>query len=126
MQLDHATLRTRNLPRTLAFFVEVFGLVERPRPRAIRAIPGHWLYAGDDPIVHLIGSHGLGPYHSPEAWDHVGFRLKGYADFRARLDGLGIAYSTMDLEELDERRLFLRAPCGQLIEAVFRNEGETA
>jgi len=121
MHLDHVTLRTRNLPRTLAFFIEVFGLVEKPRPEAIRRIPGHWLFAGEAPIVHLIASRGLGPSGGPEAWDHVGFRLSGYAGFRARLEALGIRYSTMELPELEERRLFFHAPCGQLIETVFRD-----
>ena len=61
-----------------------------------------------------------------------GFRLEGYAVFRARLDDLGIPYSTMDLPELGERRLFFRTPCGPLLEAVFvdpapeTGPGETA
>jgi len=120
MQLDHVTIRTRNLAGTRDFFIDVFGLEEKPRPKVIQRIPGHWLYAGDDPIVHLIGSRGLGPNASPEAWDHVGFRLTGYTPFRRSLDEKGIRYSTMDLPELNERRLFFHAPCGQLIEAVFR------
>lgn len=118
--LDHVTLRTRNLPASLAFFSGLFELEEKPRPEAIRTVPGHWLYAGAEPILHLIGSYGLGMESSPEAWDHVGFRLKDHAAFRARLESRGIPYSTMDLPERGERRLFFRAPGGQLIEAVFR------
>jgi glyoxylase I family protein len=122
MQLDHVTLRTRNLEDTRDFFVRVFGLEERPRPAAIQRLPGHWLYAGDAPIVHLIGSRGTGLNHSPEAWDHVGFRMNGYRAFRGRLEMLNIDYAPMDLPELGERRLFLHAPCGQLIEVVFRDD----
>lgn len=120
MHLDHVTLRTRDLNATRDFFITVFGLEERPRPRAIQRIPGHWLYAGDAPIVHLIAAAGQGFDHAPEAWDHVGFRLSGHDAFRAKLRGLGIAYSPMELPELGERRLFFRAPGGPLIEAVFR------
>lgn len=120
MQLDHVTIRTRNLAGTRDFFIDIFGLEERPRPKVIQRIPGHWLYAGDEPIIHLIRSRGLGPNASPEAWDHVGFRLSGYIRFRSRLEEKGIRYSTMDLPELGERRLFFHAPCGQLIETVFR------
>jgi catechol 2,3-dioxygenase-like lactoylglutathione lyase family enzyme len=120
MHLDHVTIRTRNLAATRAFFIEVFGLEERPRPQAIQRIPGHWLYAGDAPIVHLIGSRGPNTGIGPEAWDHVAFRLNDYARFRASLAQKGIRYSTMDLPELNERRLFFRAPCGPLIETVFR------
>lgn len=120
MHLDHITVRTRDLHGTRAFFLEVFDeLEERDRPKAIHRIPGHWLYAGDKPIIHLIGARGYGTDIAAEAYDHVGIHLDGYSDFRAKLEALGIRYSTMDLDELDERRLFFRTPSGPLIEAVF-------
>ncbi|MFD2206390.1 hypothetical protein [Kiloniella antarctica] len=119
MQLDHITIRTRNLVATRDFFLSVFDLEERNRPRTIQRIPGHWLYADDQPIIHLIGSHGHGIDGAAEAFDHVGLRLKGYTTFREKLDLLGIRYSPMDLPEINERRLFFRTPCGPLLEAVF-------
>lgn len=120
MHLDHITVRTRDLPGTKAFFLSVFvELEERPRPKAIQCIRGHWLYADGKPIVHLIGSNGRGMDGAGEAFDHVGIHLDGYADFRAKLESLGIRYSTMDLPELEERRLFFRTPSGPLLEAVF-------
>lgn len=120
MHLDHVTVRTRDLQGTRAFFLEVFDeLEERERPKAIHRIPGHWLYAGDKPIVHLIGSNGRGLDGAAEAFEHIGIHLDGYADFRAKLETLGIRYSTMDLPELGERRLFFRTPSGPLLEAVF-------
>ncbi|WP_299410557.1 glyoxalase [uncultured Roseobacter sp.] len=120
MYLDHITIRTRDLPGTRAFFLKVFDeLEERPRPKAIHRIPGHWLYADDKPMVHLIGTRGYGMDSAAEAFDHVGIHLNGYSDFRAKLETLEIPYSTMDLPELDERRLFLHTPSGPLIETVF-------
>jgi catechol 2,3-dioxygenase-like lactoylglutathione lyase family enzyme len=120
MHLDHITVRTRDLPGTKDFFLKVFDeLEERERPKAIHRIPGHWLYAGDRPIVHLIGSNGRGMDGAAEAFDHIGIHLDGYAEFRTKLETLGIRYSTMDLPELDERRLFFRTPSGPLLEAVF-------
>ncbi|EBA16092.1 hypothetical protein RSK20926_20240 [Roseobacter sp. SK209-2-6] len=121
MQLDHITIRTSNLPKARAFFLEVFpDLKERPRPKAIERVPGHWLYAGEEPIVHLISSFGGRLDQGGEAWDHIGFRLDDYAGFRDRLERLQIPYAPMDIPELDERRLFFRTPGGPLIEAVFR------
>ena len=121
MHIDHFTIRTRHLSATKDFFMKVFdGLEEKPRPDAIQRIPGHWLYAGDNPIVHLIASRGYGTDDAAEAIDHVGIHLEGYAAFRTRLDELDIHYSTMDLPEIDERRLFFRTPSGPLIEAVFK------
>lgn len=119
MHLDHITLRTRNLGATRDFFLQVFDLEERERPKAIQRIPGHWLYSEDKPIIHLIGSQGYGLDGSAEAFDHIGLRLESYGAFRAKLESLGISYSKMDLPELMERRLFFRTPSGPLLEAVF-------
>jgi len=55
--------------------------------------------------------------------DHAGFRLEGYSKYREKLDALDIHYSTMDLPELNERRLFVRTPTGILLELVFRENG---
>jgi catechol 2,3-dioxygenase-like lactoylglutathione lyase family enzyme len=120
MKLDHVTIRTRDLPATRDFFLKIFDLTEGERPLAIqRRIPGHWLYSEGYPLVHIIGSQGQGNDRAAEAIDHVGFRLQGYAEFRNKLDQLSIRYSTMDLADLEERRLFFRAPGGPLLEAVF-------
>jgi catechol 2,3-dioxygenase-like lactoylglutathione lyase family enzyme len=119
MRLDHVTIRTRDIAATRDFFRDLFGMEEGPRPEAIRRIPGCWLYADGAPIVHVIGARGFGLDHAAEAIDHVGFRLEGYGAFRAELDRRGIRYAPMDLAELGERRLFLHAPGGPLVEAVF-------
>ncbi len=42
-----------------------------------------------------------------------------------KLDGLSIPYLRIDFPELGERRLFVRAPAGILLEFVFR-EGSAA
>jgi glyoxylase I family protein len=119
MHLDHVTIRTRDLEATRRFFLTVFDLEEGERPLAIRRIPGHWLLADSHPLVHIIGSQGYGLDRSAEAIDHVGLRMEGYAEFREKLDRLGIRYLKMDLADLQERRLFFRAPGGPLLEAVF-------
>jgi hypothetical protein len=59
--------------------------------------------AGGRPLVHIIGSQGNGIDRSAEAIDHVGLRMEGYADFRKKLDQLGIRYSSMDLSSLGLR-----------------------
>ncbi len=119
MRLDHVTIRTRNIVATRDFFRDVFDLEAGERPQAIRRIPGAWLYSEGQPLVHIIGSRGNGLDHAAEAIDHVGLRLEGYGEFRAKLDRLGIRYSTMDLADIQERRLFFHAPGGPLLEAVF-------
>lgn len=119
MQLDHITIRTRNLVATRDFFLSVFDLEERDRPQTVKRIPGHWLYSEGQPIIHLIGSQGRGIDGAAEAFDHVGLRLKDYENFRNNLDKLDIRYTCMNLPEIDERRLSFRTPCCHLLEAVF-------
>jgi glyoxylase I family protein len=119
MKLDHVTIRTRDLPATRSFLLSVFDLKEGERPLAIQRIPGHWLYSEGRPLVHIIGSQGYGIDRAAEAIDHVGLRMEGYAEFRKKLEQLGIRYSTMDLADIQERRLFFHTPGGPLLEAVF-------
>lgn len=119
MNLDHVTIRTRDIEATRDFFVRVFDMAPGERPELIRRIPGCWLYSGGHPLVHIIGTVRDGADHAAEAIDHVGFRLTDYGAFRAKLGRLGIPYSTMDLDDIGEHRLFFRAPGGPLIEAVF-------
>ena len=119
--LDHVTLRTRDLEGTRAFLETVLEL--KPGYRPDFGFPGHWLYRDGEPVVHLIPGQGTADGRAGEAIDHVGFRLSGYAGYRAKLDALGIPYSRMELPELGERRLFIRTPGGILLELVFREGG---
>jgi catechol 2,3-dioxygenase-like lactoylglutathione lyase family enzyme len=126
--LDHATLRTHDLEGTRAFFEDVLDL--KPGYRPAFTFPGYWLYAEGAPIVHLIfGRPGRAAVsrdvQSREAIDHVGFQLTGYANYRKKLDRLGVSYSQMELPELGERRLFVRTPTGILLELVFRKPRPT-
>lgn len=126
MHLDHITLRTSDLEGTRNFLLRVFDeLREGSRPAMIAEnIPGHWLYAGGSPIIHLIGagfSYQAGPARSREAFDHVGIFLTGYERFLDKLRDLRIHHSTMDLPDLNERRIFFQTPAGHLIETVFRD-----
>jgi glyoxylase I family protein len=119
MKLDHVTIRTRDLQATRNFLLSVLDLKEGERPLAVQSIPGHWLYSEGHPLVHIIGAQGYGIDRAAEAIDHVGLRMEGYAGFRNKLDQLGIRYSTMDLADMGERRLFFHTPGGPLLEAVF-------
>jgi catechol 2,3-dioxygenase-like lactoylglutathione lyase family enzyme len=122
--LDHVTLRTADLESTCAFLVKVLGLKEGYRPPF--PFPGRWLYNGPKPVVHLIPGNGVGVAPGAEHIDHAGFRMSDYEGTRARLDRDGISYQTMDLEDLGERRLFVRTPGGILLELVFHSGPNSA
>jgi catechol 2,3-dioxygenase-like lactoylglutathione lyase family enzyme len=125
MHLDHITIRTEQLEQTRDFLLKVFdGLREGTRPSPIaETIPGYWLYAGDAPLIHLIGSgppYDRGPSRAREAYDHAGIFMKNYEAFLAKLHALHIPHSLMNLPELNERRIFIQTPTGILLETVFR------
>ncbi len=123
MNLDHFTIRTRNLPLTRDFFLKVFEMEERERPAPIqKMIKGHWLFYKDHPYVHLIESRYSSTDQQAEAIDHVGIAMEGYRDFKRKIQDLGIHYSLMDLPELEERRIFFRVPAGPLLETVFHEK----
>jgi len=117
------TSRFAHTTSTGAFFEALLDL--KPGYRPDFPFPGAWLYADGEPVVHLIPGSGGPVDRRGETIDHVGFRLKGYDGYRRKLDALGIPYSTMELSELGERRLFVSTPRGILLELVFR-EGDAA
>lgn len=121
MRLEHVTLRTANVGATRDFLLEVFDdLKDGPRPKQIdQRIPGHWLFAAHEPIIHIIAGSGYAPSPTPGAIDHVGLKLADYAGFRSKLDRLNVPYSLMDLSEISERRIFFRTPEGVLLETIF-------
>ena len=122
--LDHVTLRTYDLEATRGFFEAILGLTVGFRPPF--PFPGYWLYDGAQPIVHLIPGPSVAGDRDHEGIDHAAFRISDYGKTRGKLDRLEIPYSTMELPEIGERRLFLRTPTGTLIELVFRTAATTA
>lgn len=127
MHLDHTTIRTTQLDATRRFFEQVFGLTTGQRPAVIaKAIPGYWLYTNNQPIVHLIGTSRFRQVengYNAEAIDHSAFSMDvPYHQFLKKLEQLNIRYSTMDLPDINERRIFLHTPTGILLESVFRGQ----
>ena len=51
--MNHFTILTDDVERTVGFYGELMGLTAGPRPDF--AFPGAWLYAGGSPILHVIG-----------------------------------------------------------------------
>ncbi len=117
--LDHVNIVTADLAASIAFYREVVGLVEGPRPAF--PFPGAWLYCGERPVVHLMvreaaatGSRGTG------AIDHVAFEAEDFDGFRQRLAARGIAHETRTVPGGAMRQIFLFDPDGVKIELNFR------
>lgn len=121
MKLDHINVVTNDLEETTAFFIDVIGLKDGPRPNF--KFPGAWLYGDDDSvaIVHIVEREpdegGTGPL------DHVAFRATDLNDLTARLDTHHIDYETRVIPGTGDRQVFFMSPFGLKIEVNFPPEG---
>lgn len=128
MRLDHFTLRTRMPAETVRFYTDVLGVKEGWRPPF--NFPGHWLYQGEVPIVHIItitdnekevrayvGERADGP--GSGSVDHIAFRCEGLDEFQDRLVELGYKFFERVVPILDQHQLFVKDPNGVTIELVF-------
>lgn len=122
-RLDHVNLRVppEEIDALGTFYVDVVGLRIGPRP-PFRS-PGVWLYAGEDPIVHLsqlraeetipaLDERGSG-------FNHVAFACTGFAAARARLEAHGVDYRVSEVPLTHQRQIFFRDPSGVGIELLF-------
>ena len=117
--IDHYTINTAELDASVAFYTEVLGLADGPRPSFDR--PGAWLYCDERPVVHLMAG-ATGKDAGTGAIDHVAFSASGLADYIARLKERGIAYRERDVPGQPLHQLFLTDPDGVTIEINFRDE----
>jgi len=125
MNLDHINIKAPadRLGQVRDFYVRVLGLEEGARPSF--SSPGHWLYSGDRPLVHLSqggdGTAGAGPGHL----DHVAFRAAGLPEFVARLEAVGVPFRRSFVAELEMTQLFFTDPVGNGLEINFVGEGRS-
>lgn len=98
------------------FYVEVLGLVEGFRPPF--ASFGYWLYAGDEPVVHLSADEAM-TAGDRGAIDHVAFRCTDFNAMCGRLDSLGIEYALSEVPGQGIRQVFFTDPLGNGIELSF-------
>lgn len=85
-RLDHVNVRTSNVAGLTRWYCDMLGMTVGPRPPF--PFPGAWLYAGDQPCVHLVG------VSTPPAVDgvrieHFAFAATGLEAFTRRLADAG-------------------------------------
>ena len=92
MNLDHFTMRMRDIEAARDFFASVFGMSPGERCELIRRFLGCWLYSDGQPLVHIVGSLGNDADHSAKALDHIGTRRD--PDQLARINPARLAPAT--------------------------------
>lgn len=121
--IDHFTIhvRTPDLATLVRFYEDALGLRDGARPPF--DFPGNWLYLGDKPVVHLVGTDYDPPLGKPEPksgqFDHVSFRSLGLAQQRERLRGLGVEFEEATVPASPIHQIFVRDPAGIMVELTY-------
>ena len=118
--LDHYTIQCEDLSQTRNFYCDGLGLEDGPRPNI--GIPGHWLYCGGAPVVHLMALRAAPAETGNEtgAFDHIAFRGTDAGAMIARLKARNIDYRENRLADFGLHQVFVRDPNGIMVEMNFR------
>jgi catechol 2,3-dioxygenase-like lactoylglutathione lyase family enzyme len=87
-RMDHFTIVTDRLDETLAFYA-MLGLRAGARPNF--GVPGAWLYAAEQPILHVIEVTNM-PEPRRGALDHMAYHAQGLLATTQLLKERGIAH----------------------------------
>jgi catechol 2,3-dioxygenase-like lactoylglutathione lyase family enzyme len=114
--MNHFTILTDDVPRTVAFYGEFLGLAEGYRPPF--GFPGAWLYMGGSPILHIIGGK---PRDQLKAGviDHMAFSATGLAESLAKLKAADVAHECRQQQGSGVWQVFFHDPNGALVELDF-------
>ena len=123
--LNHFNIMgSRSLIREVRdFYVDVIGLSEGWRPDF--DFEGHWLYAGDAPILHLMVSeegsvtNDGGISLTTGHLDHIALTAADLTAVESRLVGLGQVYKKKLIPGFNVTQLFLHDPIGLGVELNF-------
>lgn len=122
--MNHFTILTDDLDKTLAFYDEHLGL--RPGARPPFAFPGAWLYAGGsgDAILHVVAGAER-KVLVKGVIDHMAFSGSDLAGTVAKLKARDIAHELRRLPAYGTWQLFFHDPNGAKVEIDF-DPAETA
>jgi catechol 2,3-dioxygenase-like lactoylglutathione lyase family enzyme len=136
ISLNHFSIRTTDLAATRAFYVDLLGLQEGPRPEF--PFPGCWLYQGPqdsyaNAAVHVIGidpgdraglenylgERGEATLSGSGAVDHVAFFATDLVGMLQRLRTAGIEPRQRTVPGVGLHQLFLDDPSGVVVELNY-------
>ena len=117
--MSHFTILTKDVAATEAFYAEMLGLKTGYRPPISR--PGVWLYAGDQPILHVIDPVKM-PSEPAGVLDHMAFNATGIKDVAAKLKTRGIDYALQQQGETGTWQMFFLDVNGAKVELNFEKD----
>lgn len=116
MHIDHINIRSSRevLDRVKEFYCFVLDLSNGYRPNF--SSQGYWLYAGQNPVIHLSVGEACRETDGNGCLDHVAFQVSDLSPIIARLDQLGVEYAAVEVADISMRQIFFRDPAGVKIE----------
>jgi catechol 2,3-dioxygenase-like lactoylglutathione lyase family enzyme len=114
--MNHFTILTDDVPRTVEFYQRLLGLTDGPRPSL--GFPGAWLYAGGAPILHVIGGRPRDELRAGVI-DHMAFTAHGLADTLATLTAYNIEHVCRQQAGSGTWQVFFFDPNGARVELDF-------
>ncbi len=114
--MEHFTILTAELDRTVAFYRELLGL--EPGARPAFPFPGAWLYCNGRAVLHVVAGRDV-PDPPGGVIDHMAFAATGLATTVERLSAAGIAYDLRRLPGSGPWQLFFFDPNGARVELDF-------
>jgi catechol 2,3-dioxygenase-like lactoylglutathione lyase family enzyme len=131
-ELDHFLVLTDDIDGTRAFYERALGLEAGARPPL--EFPGHWLYAGGAPRVHVADREAYAAHAatmgisvvagSGGPVDHIAFSASDYDGVEGRLVDAGVDAVRNEIPAAGIRQLFLEDPNGVRIEINVTTRGD--
>ena len=114
--MNHFTVLTDDVATTVAFYRDLLGLTEGPRPAF--DFPGAWLYASGQAVLHVVGGRPRTELRAGVI-DHVAFTAADLAAMLAALDARAIVYDCRRLPGSGVWQVFFHDPNGAKVELDF-------
>lgn len=116
-RFDHVNIRTAKLEKMTAWYVDILGLKQGPRPDF--PFRGAWLYLGDFAVVHLVEIE-----ETPETSDNLGlehfaFRSTDLEAFLAHLAARDLPHSDVTIDAIGVLQVNINDPDGNHIHIDF-------
>jgi catechol 2,3-dioxygenase-like lactoylglutathione lyase family enzyme len=117
--MNHFTILTDDVERTIGFYGEFLGLTAGPRPDF--GFPGAWLYANGSPILHVIGGRAKTELKAGVI-DHMAFTGRDLPTLLAKLETRGLEHVCRRQAGSGVWQVFFFDPNGARVEIDFPAE----
>jgi catechol 2,3-dioxygenase-like lactoylglutathione lyase family enzyme len=119
-KLNHITVNSSDLDRSVAFYGDVLGF--NMKPMAGRGFVGAWCCIGEEPVVHLVARRADQSPDTRGLLDHFAIEATDPAAMRTRLDKAGVTFSENIMPEYAIHQIVVRDPDGVKVELYFNTK----